>query len=213
MSDRTTLTLVNPDGSVEVRQTPITEHSWIVGLDLGRQNDYTALTAVEQTRPPGVDARYDVRQILRTRGKPYPAVVDAVGEFLTLPDLRGATLVCDATGVGLAVVDMFVQAGLRPIAVTITGGLDVVRVPDGYHVPKRELVTTTEVLLQQGRLHIAANLPHTRTLTEELASFEVHISQAGHDTYSARVGEHDDLVLAVALACWFGERTGRTVAF
>jgi hypothetical protein len=31
----------------------------------------------------------------------------------------------------------------------------------------------------------------------------VKISTAGHDSYSAREGAHDDLVLAVAMAVWF----------
>jgi hypothetical protein len=37
---------------------------------------------------------------------------------------------------------------------------------------------------------------------------EVKINIAtGHDSYEAwREGDHDDLVLAVALACWTGER-------
>ncbi len=46
------------------------------------------------------------------------------------------------------------------------------------------------------------------TLTRELLAFQVKISaETAHDSYGAwREGAHDDLVLAVALALWAGER-------
>jgi hypothetical protein len=36
----------------------------------------------------------------------------------------------------------------------------------------------------------------------ELQAMRVSISPAGHDSYAARVGEHDALVLALDLALW-----------
>ena len=50
----------------------------------------------------------------------------------------------------------------------------------------------------------------------ELAQFKVKINiSTGHDSYEAwREGDHDDLVLAVALACWYGvKRRGKHVVF
>ncbi len=46
------------------------------------------------------------------------------------------------------------------------------------------------------------------TLKRELLTFRVKINIAtSHDSYDAwREGDHDDLVLAVAMACWCGER-------
>jgi hypothetical protein len=193
----------NDNGTVAV---PTESRSWLVGLDLGRQVDFTAAIAIERVEPRHEKAIYYIRQILRVRNRPYPAIVGAVQELLASPDLRGATLVVDETGVGAPVVDMFRAVDIAPVAVTITAGVMSDHVPGGWHVPKRTLVSTVEVLLSSSRLRIAAGLPHARTLTEELAGFEVHISAAGRDTYSARVGEHDDLVLAAALACWYGER-------
>ena len=46
------------------------------------------------------------------------------------------------------------------------------------------------------------------TLIQELSNFKVKITTKGNDTYEAwREGQHDDLVLSVALACWYGENT------
>jgi hypothetical protein len=76
-------------------------------------------------------------------------------------------------------------------------------------VPKRDLASVVQVLLQSSRLRIGEGLAHARTLTEELVNFRVKITLAGHDSYGTgaewREGNHDDLVLALALACWRGE--------
>jgi CxxC motif-containing protein len=119
--------------------------------------------------------------------------------------------VVDRTGVGGAVVDLLTEAHLSPIAVTITGGDKVHRdSKTRYSVPKRELVGCLQVLLQTGRLKIASALPESEILVKELLNFQVKITASAHDTYGAwREGAHDDLVLAVALACWYGEQGGR----
>ncbi len=63
-------------------------------------------------------------------------------------------------------------------------------------------------------MKIAAALPEAETLLRELEGFRVRISAAGHDTYGAwQDGAHDDLVLAVALACWYGEHEGTGSGF
>lgn len=44
-------------------------------------------------------------------------------------------------------------------------------------------------------------------LVKELLNFKVTISTSGHDSYEAwREGDHDDLVLATAMALWLAER-------
>ncbi len=54
------------------------------------------------------------------------------------------------------------------------------------------------------RLKIAKGLPLAGALMGELWAFKVRFTAKGRDTYAARSGEHDDLVMAVALAVWFG---------
>ncbi len=44
-------------------------------------------------------------------------------------------------------------------------------------------------------------------LVEELQNFKLKITTAGNDTYEAwRESDHDDLVLAAAMAAWYGEK-------
>jgi hypothetical protein len=94
-------------------------------------------------------------------------------------------------------------------AVTITGG-DTQTQADAasWRVPKRDLVGALQVLLQQGRLKIASQLEHAETLRRELMNFRVKVNvTTGHDSYEAwREGDHDDLVLAAALAAWRATR-------
>ncbi len=47
-------------------------------------------------------------------------------------------------------------------------------------------------------------------LADEMLDFRVRVSDAGHDSWGGR--DHDDLVLALAVACWFGERAMPRVA-
>jgi hypothetical protein len=42
-------------------------------------------------------------------------------------------------------------------------------------------------------------------LVQELLNFRVKITEAANETFGAGDGEHDDIVLAVALACWYAE--------
>ena len=172
---------------------------YIIGLDLGQSKDYTALAVIDK-----VDNDYQVRKLERTRGTPYPDVVTRVEEILEkVPD---AALVVDATGVGAPVVNMFTRSGLEPIGIYIHGGDRATHEGSTWRVPKRDLVGVLQVLLQNQRLKIAPG-PLSGTLADEMLNFKVKIDPTtAHDSYSAwREADHDDLVLAAALACWWGE--------
>jgi hypothetical protein len=115
----------------------------------------------------------------------------------------------DATGCGRPVADMLTAAQLPCLlyAAFITGGDKPHQEGMDYRIPKRDLAGVVQVLLETDRLKIAAALPELPTLVKELVNFRVKIDPAtAHDSYSAwREAEHDDLVLATALACWLGE--------
>ena len=183
-----------------------------VGLDLGQAMDYTALAVIEQGEAPAealttAERKASVVCYLRALdrcqlGTPYPEIVSRVATILANPKLDAPELVVDATGVGRPVIDMFRAKKIRPLAVTITGGDKVTKEGAEWRVPKGELVSVAVVLLQSGRLKIAPTLKLGSLLAEELRNFRVKITANAHASYNARDGEHDDLILAVALACW-----------
>ena len=134
--------------------------------------------------------------------------MERVKEVVRWGELAGrSTMIVDATGVGTPVVDMLKRAGLGCLLapVLITGG-DLQRREQGYYmVPKRDLMAGMVVRLERGQLKIAAGLKGGEQLMREMAGMRVRVRASGREEYGARrAGEHDDLVVAVALACWGG---------
>jgi len=148
-----------------------------------------------------------LRHLERMRGRSYPEMVNDIAALLKQPPLstHGYSLVVDATGVGAPVVDLFRQAEIPVMAVTIHGGDSVNRARGGFRVPKRDLVAAVQAVMQTGRLLVAEELALWPTLKAELQNFRVTIDpRTAHDSYSHwREGQHDDLVLSLALAVWF----------
>lgn len=200
---------------------------FVVGVDLGQASDPTAIAILEHVKgvlDEGSDyerhtglptkqtkvERIDVRHLQRLPlGLSYPVQVQHVSDLLARPPLCGnenqirAELVIDQTGVGAAVGDIFADAGLKPIRVSITGGSEVTCVgADRWHVAKTILISTVDAMLHRGVLRFAAGLSEAGAMRDELQNFRRKLSDAGRATYAARTGAHDDLVLATAIACW-----------
>jgi hypothetical protein len=184
---------------------------FVCGLDLGKMADYTALCAAEPCRLPDKSRRYDVPLLHRwPLGTPYTTVADDLVRYFSEPPLKGSVLVVDHTGVGAPVLDLLRER--RPscalVPATITAGAAVTRdALGGWHVAKLVLVSRLQVLLQKGLLRFAAGMPGTDALVKELKDYQVKVTQAGNETFNAREGATDDLVLALALACWYAEAT------
>lgn len=196
-----------------------------VGVDLGQRQDFTALCVVErlERRYDAVDrvtwqnfreTTYCLRYLQRVPlGTTYPAVVARVMKLVKNPKMTGGCeLVVDATGVGGAVLDMLREAWPdgRLVPVTITGGKSPVQSGAAWSVPKRDLVVGLQVMFEKGEMRIAGNVPEYGKFLKELGGMRVKVSASGHDSYgNRRQGEHDDLVLAVAMACWRAKQPNR----
>lgn len=187
---------------------------YVLAADLGQSSDPTAIAVIEHRSAyrehikGGADQReesFDVRHLARLPlGLAYPAVVQEVAQMLARPPLiDGCELVIDETGVGRAVGDIFDTAGLKPMRVTITAGADQsAHGRNGWNVAKQILISTLDARLHTGELRFAAELLEAEAMREELKDFRRKVSVAGRYSYEARVGKHDDLVLAVAIGLW-----------
>jgi hypothetical protein len=193
----------------------VAELPLLFGLDLGQVADYSALAVAEQAQAGG-RREYRVRHLHRwPLGTPYTApdgqgIVEAVADLLARAP-GPATLVVDATGCGRPVIDVFKAARLfvgRLAPVVITSGHAAGFGSDGFwHVPKADLVGAVAVLLESRRLQIAPALTLAPVLAQELRTFKVKVTASGNKTFESwRERDHDDLVLAVALAVWYGQR-------
>jgi len=58
-------------------------------------------------------------------------------------------------------------------------------------------------------LKIAKDLPEAQALVSELQDFQASFTPSGYVKFGARVGRHDDLVLACAIALWWSKESTR----
>lgn len=179
----------------------------LVGVDVGQRNDYTALAVIDETE----DDVMTLTALTRVRGKPYPEVAGLVARTVTaLTGQDAPEVLVDVTGVGRPVTDQLDALHVPHTRINIHGGSAVTRLDDGtLSVPKRDLVSALVVSFESETLKIASGLPLAAVLEEEANAFQMKLSASGHDTYNAREGEHDDLLLAVSLAVWYARTHGR----
>jgi len=138
-------------------------------------------------------------------GVSYPEIVSRVQSLHG--QLRKPTTVLDGTGVGKAALELFRQSGFYSYVFTLIAGDQMTQDGSNYRIPKRDVISNTQVLLQTGRLKIARSLPHAAFLAWELVNFRFKVGQERPaDAPDWREGPDDDLVLALAIAAWEAER-------
>lgn len=198
------------------------DRSFVAGIDVGQVNDWTAIALLERVEAvpdienlhhgvhgearkeaAAIPLRLDLAHLERIPlGAPYPDQVARVQSLLRQPALGDVRSFLDMTGCGRPVFDMFKQARLpRLSGVMITGAQgEPARQDYGWNVGKAELVTRVQVEMQTGRLRFGRRIPDVDKLVAELKDFRAGRTSAGNMTFNAREGQHDDLVLALALA-------------
>lgn len=186
-----------------------------IGLDLGQRRDHSAIAIVEkievrQAYQATMFGSLHVRHVERLAlGTPYPEVVERVRQITERGGEWG--LAVDATGVGAPVVEMLRAARLpcEIAAVTMTSGGRESNQGNNWHVPKQDLMGGVQVMLERGELRIAAQMKNLGALLRELAD----VRMVWRGTSGVKIGaegyrEHDDLVVALALAVWRARRKG-----
>jgi len=196
----------------------------VMGIDLGKVRDYTAIAGIERWQeykswpyekhelgeatyrlvylerfPLNTD--YDV-QIDYTK-LIYDNAIDRYSDNNLKPDL-----VIDATGPGLPMLDHFKKVIPSAIGVYFTSGHEVNQEKGIYYVPKKHLATNLQIIIQGKRLTFGRNLPELETLKNELMTFQYKIKEStGNESFEHwRDRDHDDCVLAIAIALWYAEK-------
>jgi hypothetical protein len=113
----------------------------------------------------------------------------------------------DATGVGKPVFDLLENEGISINAVVLTGGQNETWDGPAVRFPKTWLVSHMQTLLQEHLVHFPSAPPAAAQLSQatadELLNFELRITEnANVKSGVFKVGEHDDLSIALGLACW-----------
>jgi phage FluMu gp28-like protein len=195
----------------QAANSQLCKNEFFIGLDLGRRHDHSALVVLERS-VRAVNTRYvdaytkwetalTVRQVKQWKlGTPYGTVAEDVARLHAQVQTQGpTTLVIDQTGVGDAVYEM-IRAQLKGAkfeGVTITQDL------------KRDMYAAVETGLEQTTLKVAATGSAADALKQELLTVEIRRVGQGYKYGAFDKDAHDDLVMALALACW-RERMGKS---
>jgi len=170
-----------------ISQAPDLVSQYVIGLDLARKHDRTALWVLDAESRRGVFAD-------DWRGVPWSA---------QLTKLRGIAkkfnnppFYVDATGLGDPFVEAMQASGLIALPIILTNGR------------KARLVESLMLLIESGDLV----LPHHQETLDELTTFERETTQSGLTRYAGASGTFDDYVIALCLAV-LGISTSSTGGF
>ncbi len=172
------------DDTLHLRKLGRASRSYCTGIDLARTTDFTValslLVPLDDSGPAQVEGAW------RAKGWNWAEQHEVLSSHLRL--FPGAAII-DATGVGDPVAERLRPFANRLHPVTFT--LDL----------KDQLIRNLRVALSLDQIALPANFP---PLLDELRAYEGHELAIG-TKYSAPSGQHDDCVIALALA-WHGLR-------
>ena len=203
-----------------------------LGLDLGQRHDPAAIAILQRTVEPtgpfnhvtwelGRELHFRLCHTERIAlGTPYIEIVARIRQLLEklsaqLPGIHSyagtvplRTLVVDASGVGRPVVELIRKSGtgwtsaqvkrthvtIAPITITASGEPRFEASGEEF-VSRRDLITNLRILFEKRLLKISARIHDRQALLKEFVQLQ---DRSGSN--------HDDLVMATALACWRATR-------
>lgn len=156
-------------------------HQYVIGIDLARHRDYTVLCVMDRQRKHVVDfERFNQIQWEIQ----YRKIIEMCMKW------NRALCVIDSTGLGDPIVETLKGAGIPVEPYKISSNM-----------MKRQLIEKLRVAIEQKRI----SFPRIRQLIHELEIYEYKTTNSGVIQYSAPDGEHDDTVIATALAVWVAD--------
>jgi hypothetical protein len=183
-----------------------------LGLDIGKRQDHTAIAVLElrwDYRPmdhvtqkvpmhPTLVLRYSTRLALDTETTKIPQLVrQTLQRFAPRhgEPSRIDKLLIDSTGIGHTVVELIRQnqtkAHIQPVM--LTNGHVERRLKDGYlSLPRPDMLNSLKMVFELGNIKMEPSAPGFVDMERELIQFQP----------SGEQQEHDDLVMALAMAVW-----------
>jgi hypothetical protein len=169
--------------------------------------------------PLGVDYRPQmsrvaqvVQEIIKIEEKGLTSPMVTTEDYI--PDRCRPYLLVDSCGVGQGVIEILkekidLNSLQRLIPVKVHGGEEMRHENGVYYLSKIEMVTSLMVVYGDDRIKFK-KLPMTDILFREMTNYQAKISETSKNLrIEGRSGEHDDLVFALCMCAWFGERLER----
>ena len=171
----------------------------VIGLDPGKQRDSFGIVAIEKR-----DGKIYVKNAQRVLGKRY---IDVENYVASLHEkYRYDYYILEVNNTGEHVFEVLKDVkGLPVIPVFTTSDVkDLKKKMDGRTMDKKDMVKRMAHQFQLGEIIFPKKSnPELEQLKTQLAIFSEHITEAGNVSYYAEGTEHDDLVMALMLCCWY----------
>jgi len=158
-------------------QKPLEGHLYVMGVDLAKVKDYTALAVYD--RSTNCQVYQDRFQTIE-----WPFQKAKIKEIAQ--HFNHALIMLDATGLGDPIADDLIRAGVAVEPVKIT------------EQTKKDLIEKLSIWIEQKKFKML-NLEESRF---EFDNFSYEVGPTGKIRYGAPEGYHDDIVIAHALAVW-----------
>jgi hypothetical protein len=196
----------------------------ILGLDLGQSQDPAAAALVDRVteEPPGFvgprNPNFGMRIVCQAL-RLWPLGTDYTQIVSDVLDVNADAIVVDFGGVGRPVVDVMRKEAvkrnrktkIRPVQLIGSSGRAQIQAEargSHWNVPKIDIVGSL-ILCQQKKQLWLPKCQETTTLLEQLRAFQMRITKAANLQFgNSPAGGHDDLVVALGLACWYARRFG-----
>lgn len=152
------------------------KESVVIGVDWARNVDFTVFMACSPVTRKVVG-------VWRMRGLGYPGQVQRLNTF-SKKFKNCETIWHDKTGVGIALDDMLSNTELPYRGITFT------------NASKNEMMVKLMLSFEEESFKI----PQISCMVREIKEIEVNTTMTGLPTYTAPIGAHDDIVMALALS-------------
>jgi len=154
------------------------EGPYAIGIDLGRQNDFTVVTVL--------NSKAEVVEIYRDNKKDWSNIISSISDVIK--KYPGANTFCETNGIGDVVFDL-----LRKTTPTIRPFLTT-------NETKNEIVEEMILAFQTEQLHIPTEKLFP-ALTQELNTYTfIYSPKTRRVVYNAMNGFNDDTIISLALA-------------
>ena len=169
-------------------QAPLAGHRYVAGVDWGRSIDYTAIVIIDAT----------ARQLVALDRFNQVGWSLQRGRLQALTEYWGVNVIwAEANSMGEPNIEALQREGLPVRGFTTTAA------------SKSPLIEALALAIERGVL----GLLDDPVLLGELASFSLERLPGGGYRYGARPGQHDDTVMATALAWYAAEHSGALIEF
>ena len=194
------------------------DRDFIIGVSIGLAQDFTAIAVLERFEELTGEAknhkwltavRYEAPHLERLQlGTGYVEITERLKELIAkLPAHGRLRTLVDRTVCHRPPIDYMRKEGLEVAPVTIMQSGDARGgIWFGFRVPKLEMVSILQLVFNDERVKIR-DMPEAAELEGELQTFSYKAPSATTaDLEAWRERPSDNLVFAMMLPCWFGER-------